>query len=42
MPFNHVFGQIHILNATILSCGCLEILPGFDLDRIVEVLAAGR
>jgi len=42
MPFNHVFGQIHILNATILSCGCLEILPGFDLDRIVEAIAAGR
>jgi long-chain acyl-CoA synthetase len=42
MPFNHVFGQIHIMNATILSCGCLEILPGFDLDRIVEAIAAGR
>jgi long-chain acyl-CoA synthetase len=42
MPFNHVFGQIHIMNATILSCGCLEILPSFDLDRIVEAIAAGR
>jgi long-chain acyl-CoA synthetase len=42
MPFNHVFGQIHIMNATILSCGCLEILPGFDLDRILEALTAGR
>ncbi len=42
MPFNHVFGQIHILNATILSCGCLEILSGFDLDRIVEALSTGR
>ena len=42
MPFNHVFGQIHIMNATILSCGCLEILPGFDLDRIEEALSAGR
>jgi long-chain acyl-CoA synthetase len=42
MPFNHVFGQIHILNATILSCGCLEILSGFDLDRIVEALSNGR
>ena len=42
MPFNHVFGQIHIMNSTILSCGCLEILPGFDLDRIVEAIAAGR
>ncbi|MCU0579125.1 MAG: AMP-binding protein [Desulfobacterota bacterium] len=42
MPFNHVFGQIHIMNGTILSCGCLEILPGFDLDRILEAVAAGR
>lgn len=42
MPFNHVFGQIHIMNSTILSCGCLEILPGFDLDRILEALAGGR
>jgi long-chain acyl-CoA synthetase len=42
MPFNHVFGQIHIMNGTILSCGCLEILPGFDLDRILEALASGR
>ena len=42
MPFNHVFGQIHIMNSTILSCGCLEILPGFDLDQIVTAIAAGR
>jgi len=42
LPFNHVFGQIHIMNATILSGGCLEILPAFDLDRIVEALSAGR
>lgn len=42
MPFNHVFGQIHIMNATILSAGCLEILPAFDLERILQVLEAGR
>ena len=42
MPFNHVFGQIHIMNSNILSCGCLEILPGFDLDQIVTAVAAGR
>lgn len=42
MPFNHVFGQIHIMNATILSAGCLEVLPAFDLDRILEAMAAGR
>lgn len=42
MPFNHVFGQVHILNAAILSCGSLEILSGFDLERVMEALSAGR
>jgi long-chain acyl-CoA synthetase len=42
LPFNHVFGQIHIMNATILSCGCVEILPKYDLDRVLEVISTGR
>jgi long-chain acyl-CoA synthetase len=42
LPFNHVFGQMHIMNATILSSGCLELLPAFDLDKVLEVLATGR
>lgn len=42
MPFNHVFGQIHIMNATIMTGGCLEILPAFDLGRTLELMAAGR
>jgi long-chain acyl-CoA synthetase len=42
LPFNHVFGQMHIMNATILSCGCLEILPAFDLDRILAAMQSGR
>jgi long-chain acyl-CoA synthetase len=42
LPFNHVFGQIHIMNATILSAGCLEILPAFDLEQVLEALEAGR
>jgi long-chain acyl-CoA synthetase len=42
MPFNHVFGQIHIMNATILRAGCLELLPSFDIDRVLEIIAAGR
>lgn len=41
MPFNHVFGQIHIMNATIVSAGCLEIMQGFDLDQILEATQAG-
>jgi long-chain acyl-CoA synthetase len=42
LPFNHVFGQMHIMNATILSGGCLEMLPSFDMDKILWLLAAGR
>jgi len=42
LPFNHVFGQMHIMNATILSCGCLEVLPAFDLDRVLAATQSGR
>ncbi len=42
LPFNHVFGQMHIMNATILSAGCLEVMPTFDLDRILNAMGAGR
>ncbi|SPF41676.1 AMP-binding enzyme [Syntrophobacter sp. SbD1] len=42
LPFNHVFGQIHIMNATIMAGGCLELMPSFDLDRVLELMEAGR
>jgi long-chain acyl-CoA synthetase len=42
MPFNHVFGQIHVMNSTIFSAGCLEMLPSFDLARILDLTAKGR
>ncbi len=42
LPFNHVFGQIHIMNATILSCGCVEILPRYDMDEVLSLMSAGR
>jgi long-chain acyl-CoA synthetase len=42
LPFNHVFGQMHIMNATILSAGCLEMIPSFDLERVLDLMAAGR
>jgi long-chain acyl-CoA synthetase len=42
MPFNHVFGQIHIMNSIIFSAGCLELLPSFDLERILELTQSGR
>jgi long-chain acyl-CoA synthetase len=41
-PFNHVFGQIHIMNATILSAGCLELLPGFDFEKVLQLTESGR
>ena len=37
-----VFGQMHIMNATIMSGGCLELLPAFDLDLVLETLSSGR
>ncbi|UCF72144.1 MAG: AMP-binding protein [Deltaproteobacteria bacterium] len=42
LPFNHVFGQMHIMNATILSAGCLEVMPTFDMDRVLYATGAGR
>ena len=42
LPFNHVFGQMHIMNATILSGGCLEILPAFDLERVLHLISEER
>ena len=41
LPFNHVFGQMHIMNATILSSGCLELIPAFDMDHVIEILSRG-
>ena len=42
LPFNHVFGQMHIMNATILSGGCLELLPKFDMDQVLAATESGR
>ncbi len=42
LPFNHVFGQNHIMNATILTAGCLELLPSFDMEQVLELMASGR
>ncbi len=42
LPLNHVFGQIHIMNATIFSSGCLELLPSYDMDRFLARTASGR
>ncbi len=42
LPFNHVFGQMHIMNSTIFSSGCLELLPAFDMDQVLDILKEGR
>ena len=42
LPLNHVFGQIHIMNATIFSCGCIELLPSYDLDLTLGRTASGK
>ncbi len=42
LPLNHIFGQMHIMNATILSAGCLELIPAFDMERVLDLMASGR
>ncbi len=42
LPLNHVFGQMHILNATILSAGSLEILPAFELEKVLKIISMGK
>ncbi len=42
LPLHHVFGQMHIMNATILSGGSLELLASFNLELVLEALSAGR
>jgi long-chain acyl-CoA synthetase len=42
LPFNHVFGQMHIMNATILSAGCIELIPSFDMQAVLNILKKGR
>jgi long-chain acyl-CoA synthetase len=38
LPLNHVFGQIHILGATVLSGGATVLLPAFDLEEVLEAI----
>ncbi len=42
LPFNHVFGQMHIMNSTILSAGCLELLPAFDMEQVLRLMESGQ
>jgi len=38
LPFNHVFAQVHIMNSTVYTGGCLVILPSFELDRVIHAI----
>jgi len=42
LPLNHIFGQMHIMNATILSAGCIEMIPTFDMERVLDLMESGR
>jgi long-chain acyl-CoA synthetase len=41
LPFNHVFGQMHVMNSTIVSAGSLYILPTFDMDKVLSLTKTG-
>jgi long-chain acyl-CoA synthetase len=36
LPLNHVFGQVHIMNATIYSGGSLILQSSFDLEEVIQ------
>jgi long-chain acyl-CoA synthetase len=38
MPLHHVFGQVHIMNATIFAGGRLVIQSGFDLEKALKAI----
>jgi long-chain acyl-CoA synthetase len=38
LPLNHVFGQVHITNATLYSGGSLVLQSSFDLEQVIEII----
>lgn len=42
LPLSHVFGQIHIMGATVFSGGGLVLQPAFDLERVLEAIDRHR
>jgi len=42
LPLNHVFGQVHIMNATIYSCGATILQAAFDMDQVLGALTKYR
>jgi long-chain acyl-CoA synthetase len=39
LPLNHVFAQMHIMNATVFSAGGLVIQPSFNMDALLKAVA---
>lgn len=42
LPFNHVFGQMHVMNTTVRTAGCMELLPSFDMEKVLSLMEQGR
>ncbi len=42
LPLNHVFGQMHVMNTTVLSGGCVELMPVFDMEQVLTALGTGK
>jgi long-chain acyl-CoA synthetase len=42
MPLHHVFGQVHIMSATIFAGGGLVIQSGFDLEKALEAINSNQ
>jgi long-chain acyl-CoA synthetase len=38
LPLNHVFGQVHIMNATVYSGGSLVLQSSFDLEKVIGTI----
>jgi long-chain acyl-CoA synthetase len=36
LPLNHVFAQMHIMNATVFSAGGLVVQPSFNMEKLLE------
>jgi long-chain acyl-CoA synthetase len=38
MPLHHVFGQVHIMNATVFAGGGLILQAGFDQEKVLDAV----
>ena len=42
LPLNHVFAQVHIMNATIYSGGRVVLQSSFDLEKVIDTIRRNR